>query len=98
MKLRRITQKDGYTAQGWVHWCPGCEHIHAFAVETPFGNGAHWSFDGNMDRPTFTPSMNIGPSFCHYFLRDGRIQFLDDCRHNLRGQTLELPDIPAEDR
>lgn len=30
---------------------------------------------------------------CHSFIRDGRIQFLDDCTHKLKGQTVELPDI-----
>lgn len=27
---------------------------------------------------------------CHSFVRDGRIQFLSDCTHELRGQTVEL--------
>jgi hypothetical protein len=28
---------------------------------------------------------------CHSFVRDGMIQYLDDCTHELRGQTVELP-------
>jgi hypothetical protein len=29
---------------------------------------------------------------CHSFVKDGKIQFLDDCYHELAGQTVELPD------
>ena len=31
---------------------------------------------------------------CHLFLRAGKLQFLDDCSHGLRGQTVELPELP----
>lgn len=30
---------------------------------------------------------------CHSYITDGKIQFLDDCTHALRGQTVELPQI-----
>ncbi|MCA0947337.1 ammonia monooxygenase [Salipiger pacificus] len=30
---------------------------------------------------------------CHSFVREGRIQFLNDCSHALAGQTVDLPDI-----
>jgi hypothetical protein len=48
-----------------------------------------------VDRPTISPSLAVGPntSFrCHSFIRDGQIQFLDDCWHELKGQTVEIPD------
>lgn len=32
---------------------------------------------------------------CHSFVKDGKIQFLDDCSHAQRGQTVALPPIPA---
>lgn len=68
--LRRIGAGEGYFGRGFAHWCPACEEMHAFAVEEPFRNGAKWTFDGNLEKPTFSPSMNIavGP-----FQRDGRI-------------------------
>lgn len=28
---------------------------------------------------------------CHSFVTEGRIRFLDDCTHKLRGQTVDLP-------
>lgn len=29
---------------------------------------------------------------CHTFVTDGKIQFLNDCTHALKGQTVDLPD------
>jgi hypothetical protein len=37
------------------YWCQGCDETHAVTVEGP---GA-WGFDGNLERPTFTPSVLI---------------------------------------
>jgi len=34
---------------------------------------------------------------CHSFVTDGRIQFLDDCTHALKGQTVDLPEIEEAD-
>jgi hypothetical protein len=87
---------------GWMHehWCPGCETTHAIAVEQPFGNGARWSFDGNVASPTFSPSINVGPNSslqCHYFITAGKILFCGDCHHTLKGQTVDLPDIPKDE-
>lgn len=88
----------------FAHWCPGCQEMHVFYVGTPTSKGSKWSFDGNLARPTFTPSMNItvGPwengeiERCHYFLSAGRIQFLGDCTHAIKSQTVDLPDLPAD--
>lgn len=94
------------------HYCPGCNECHGIAVEKPFSNGAQWQFDGNLEKPTFTPSINIriGPfpddhprypgkiKVCHYFLKEGRLQYLDDCTHDYKGQTIDLQPIPESER
>lgn len=41
------------------HFCPGCNTLHDFAVDEPQHNGAQWTFDGNIQHPTFQPSMHI---------------------------------------
>lgn len=33
-------------------------------------------------------------TLCHYFLTDGKISYCQDCPHELRGQTVDLPDWP----
>jgi hypothetical protein len=110
-KLKHFTSNSAYGdhGEGWNHYCPACKTTHGFAVESPFRNGARWSFDGNMEAPTFSPSMNIrvGPypydpaetdhgriEVCHYFLRGGVIEYLGDCTHEMRGQRVPLPDLP----
>ena len=37
-------------------WCPGCEEMHVVRVSSGSGD---WGFNGNYDRPTFTPSVLV---------------------------------------
>lgn len=81
------------TEEGFVHFCPGCDEMHAIWVNEPHPGGARWSFDGNVDAPTFSPSVNIVGQ-CHYFVRAGRIEYCGDSKHHLAGQSVPLPAIP----
>lgn len=101
----KILRREGYYAgPTHAHWCPACKAMHDIAVEQPFANGASWSFNGDGDRPTFSPSVNCswGPfpdgriERCHYFVKAGKIQYCGDCTHSLAGQTVDLPDVPRE--
>ena len=35
---------------------------------------------------------------CHSFIKDGNIQYLNDCTHKLAGQTIEIPDWEMKSR
>ena len=35
---------------------------------------------------------------CHSYVKDGMIQFLSDCTHELKNQTVALPDIDKVDK
>ena len=48
-KLLQVT--DGIVA----HWCPACEKHHQIWVGRP----QDWTFDGNVDAPTFSPSVKV---------------------------------------
>ena len=77
----------------YTFWCPGCKSYHGVWVSRPNYLGAQWRFNGDMQRPTFTPSLHIGAgtaSVCHSFVRDGRIEYLPDCTHELSGKTVTL--------
>lgn len=88
-----------------MFWCPGCDCAHAIAHGD--GPGPRWGWNGEAERPTFTPSVLVRydgadagqdgapPAVCHSFVTDGRIQFLSDCTHALAGQTVDLPAWPA---
>lgn len=32
---------------------------------------------------------------CHTFITDGMVQYLDDCSHHLKGQTVPIPVMPG---
>jgi len=54
-----------------------------------------WSWNGNTERPTLKPSiLTQRPNVkCHTWVNDGKAQFLDDCSHELAGQTVELLEV-----
>jgi hypothetical protein len=115
-----------YSDRRVAFWCPGCNSSHPLSVE---GANHVWGFDGNFERPTFSPSVlfrtghfipehqgdtcwctynekqraegkresSFKCGICHSFVRNGRIEFLGDCTHELAGQTVDLPPWP-EDR
>lgn len=91
----------------YLHWCPGCKSRHIVSTDVPNSVGAIWQFDGNVEYPTFTPSVHIpaeayriGDSYmprrivCHYTLREGILSFFIDSGHTLAGSTMPLPDLP----
>jgi hypothetical protein len=85
----------------WM-WCPGCDHAKAIPVPAEDGalppTGAHWSWDGNLEAPTFSPSILQHASgrmpLCHSFIRAGQWQFLGDSTHSLAGQTVPMVPLP----
>lgn len=38
-------------------FCPGCNGPHSIKVNSPNTPGPNWSYNGNPDSPTFTPSV-----------------------------------------
>lgn len=79
-------------------YCPGCKETHC--VWTDKADGVEpWGFNGNVDSPTFTPSVKVQSyvgkdisGICHSFIRNGRIEFLSDCTHDLAGKTIDMID------
>lgn len=39
-------------------WCPGCDEPHALRIKAP-GADKGWTFDGNVEAPTFKPSVLV---------------------------------------
>ncbi|ODN69584.1 DUF6527 family protein [Methylobrevis pamukkalensis] len=90
------------TAEGGrlLFWCPGCTCAHGVGVGE--GSGPRWGFNGDYDAPTFSPSILVTyngadagkdgapQAVCHSFVRSGQIEFLNDCSHDLAGQTVRL--------
>lgn len=79
--------------------CPGCDMAHGVYVDRE--QRPRWDWNGDMVRPTFSPSILVRwdwgekreKKVCHSFVRDGQIQFFGDCTHGLAGKTVPLPAI-----
>lgn len=74
--------------------CPGCDKTHIVYIAP---HPKPWGFNGDVERPTFTPSVlvyaNESNPRCHSFVRDGKIEYLSDCEHDLAGTTVDLPEF-----
>jgi hypothetical protein len=72
-------------------------------VDSPYNaTKPHWDWNGDLEKPTFSPSLlnyieSPGGRRCHSFIKEGRIQFLGDCTHALKGQTVDLLDFPEDE-
>jgi hypothetical protein len=104
---RQVINQDKHTGIRHHYWCPGCDSLHGIAIRPHTqDNGAGWEFTGTLERPTYSPSQlttwnrwkgdGVEPEkfVCHTFIREGRIEFLNDCTHALKGQTVALPPLP----
>lgn len=100
-KLERWENECVPGTVGWQFYCPGCKQTHAFYTSwNPAHAGAKpiWEFNGDMERPTFTPSLlNRGGGekkiVCHLYLTAGVINFLSDCTHAMAGRFVPLEDM-----
>lgn len=88
---------DGVNEIKYYFQCPGCDQEHAF--------DKRWQFNQDLDKPTIHPSFlikggrhkegapyNTEMFVCHSFIKDGKIQFLGDCTHDKKNQTVDLID------
>ena len=111
IRLSSILRKS--TDWSVFFWCPGCKRGHAIVhKQNPHNpNGPVWTWNGDVNKPTFSPSLLITypanseateefkewrtERRCHSFIIDGKIQFLSDSTHELSGQTVDIPDFPS---
>lgn len=90
---------------GYSLFCQGCKTPHLVYVDNP--GGPKWKFNGDLERPTFTPSLLVyaipatenwpGSPRCHSFITGGQMQFLGDSTHALAGKTVALQPWSWED-
>lgn len=119
----RHVDDHGHHYEALMFVCPGCatpytfpdgtEHtpsgVHMLPVSGDANGRPVWTWDGNLEAPTLSPSIatKIHPydeqsrplGFCHSYLRGGVFEFLTDSTHKYSGQHVPMPDLPrwAED-
>lgn len=91
-----ISKVDNPSGKGfdYIFNCPGCNVSHGFKVT----GSPKWTFNGNVDKPTISPSLKVQfhdnhtgkDQVCHSFIKDGVIQFLQDCTHKLAGKFIPM--------
>lgn len=93
----KIVNKENVERTMYMLWCPGCDELHAI--------NDTWGFNGDFEKPTFTPSILVSlpenvqvhpenPKRCHSFVENGQWRFLLDCEHELKGQTVNMVELP----
>lgn len=83
-----------------------CVHCGAHTICTK-GAGA-WGWNGDIEKPVFTPSVLLHreqtehhPRYvCHSFVgcngaQPGEVVYLSDCTHDLAGQVVPFPELPV---
>lgn len=79
---------------GHIAFCNGCEQSHLIPTK--------WQFNGDLEKPTFSPSLLINIEFtdpskpnhtCHSFIAEGQWRYCNDSTHALSGQTVDMEDI-----
>lgn len=81
-------------------WCVGCQKLHRINVYQPNSTtGVQWRWNANAARPTFSPSIIVAlgrNKVCHFYVQQGRIEYLRDTHHTFAGQHLPLANIPQD--
>lgn len=86
--------EDAKDGNSWIGFkCPGCGSHHAIRVR---GKPPVWSFNCDYKLPTLSPSVRVrwsdpdGPMVCHFFIRQGKIEFCADSTHKYAGKTVPM--------
>jgi hypothetical protein len=90
-------------------WCPGCDDLHMVSDDwNVTGSGASLTIEPSIliyERQKLvnedlewevllSPENITTAPRCHSFVRNGHIEFLSDCTHELTGQTVVIPPLP----
>jgi hypothetical protein len=98
---RLNTGADHVQEIAYAFWCPGRKEPHHYITWSEMRPGfIPWSFNGNEQCPSFTPSLKRTTpwrdnSCCHMFVTDGMIQYCGDCKHELAGKTVPMVDLDS---
>lgn len=85
------------------YWCPGCDSHHVLSQRgypLPEHAQGSWELRGDQIAPTLTPSVMSTSSpqrgalyVCHHWVKGGKIEYLPDSTHALKGQTIDMSPI-----
>lgn len=99
--VHKIERKPDQHGPDLMIFCPACQCGHGIWITEKSPSGGQWQFNGNFEKPTFTPSLLVAPfakaddpiKRCHSNITDGMISYGSDCGHALAGKTVPLEDF-----
>ncbi len=105
--VRREFKSDSKPFVAFFVYCPACVRAHRFITENGADPREVWHFDGNLEYPTFSPSLQVesGPlkpggrdEICHSYLTCGVWDFRPDSTHAMAGQKVPMIAFPENYR
>lgn len=85
----KLHERRSPTVSKFFFHCPACECTHSFDVRKD-GDRPNWSWNGDVNSPTFRPSLRYPSRGCHLHVTNGTIEFCGDCDHRFAGQTMDM--------
>lgn len=104
-KVEKVHNKNG-KINSYMFVCPACNIVHSVGTSWKFnGDMCNPTFSPSL-LVRYTKSLTqeqyeramagedvsleLVKMVCHSFIEEGKIKFLNDCTHHLKGQTVEL--------
>ena len=75
----------------YTYYCPGCRSLHQIYTSECERSKVHWNFNGNVDKPTFSPSVRHW--YNKYLVDDATFKQMRE-RINA-GEQLTIPYVEA---
>ncbi len=78
-----------------MFWDVAMGEPNAFYLRSGYG----WTWNGDPEKPTVNPSILLTKPDGyrnHLFIRDGKIQYLPDCTHELAGKNVDMVPFPED--
>jgi len=103
--MPKIEEAEGKL--NWIFFCPGCGNHHGISTTEPHpcwtwnGSVDKPTFNPSLlvkQGPKCDPVTHLAipgepDRVCHSFIRDGQIQYLNDCTHELAGKTIDMEEV-----
>ena len=86
MKLSPVTEQGSDKVLGYMFECPGCGQSHAMWTNNS-NKKCNWQFNGNMEKPSFTPSLLVN----YHTYPSGQVWPTDEERDRMmKGEKLTM--------
>ncbi len=91
MSATEVVQLAEGSHRSLIWTCVGCGEVHCCAIDAP--DRPRWAWNRSLSKPTLVPSIlkrPAGGKRCHSFVKDGIVEFLGDCDHDLAGRSVAM--------